>query len=69
MILANQEFVRRNVPHQDPIGLRIHIGPPAFLNIPPAASVTDSSDATIIGIIGDFRNNGLTSTTADHRAL
>jgi hypothetical protein len=33
------------------------------------ASITDSSDATTIGIIGDFRNNGLASTTADHRAL
>ena len=61
VILVSQEFVRRFFPHQNPIGLRIHIGPPEFLNIPPGASVTDSSDVTIIGIIGDFRNNGLAS--------
>jgi putative ABC transport system permease protein len=61
VILVSQEFVRRYFARQDPIGVRIHIGPPAILNIPPGADITDSSDATIIGIIGDFRNNGLAS--------
>jgi predicted permease len=61
VVLVSQEFVRRYLALQDPIGVRIHIGPPAFLNIPPRADITDSSDATIIGIIGDFRNNGLAS--------
>ena len=61
VVLVSQEFARRYSPHEDPIGTRIHIGPPAFLNIPPGAAISDSSDATIIGIIGDFRNNGLAS--------
>lgn len=61
VVLVSQEFVRRYSPHEDAIGTPIHIGPPAFLNIPPGAAISDSSNATIIGIIGDFRNNGLAS--------
>lgn len=61
VVLVSQEFVRRYFALQDPIGVRIHIGPPAHLNIPPGADITDSSDATIIGVIGDFRNDGLAS--------
>jgi putative ABC transport system permease protein len=61
VVLVSQEFVRRYFADEDPIGLRIHIGPPPFLNIPPGAEITDSADATIIGIIRDFRNNGLAS--------
>jgi predicted permease len=59
VVLISQELVRQYFAKQDPIGLRIHIGPPSFMNIPPGANITDSSDVTIIGIIGDFRNNGL----------
>src|SRR6185437_15105312 len=59
--LVSREFVRRYFAHQDPIGQRMHIGPPAFLNIPPGSDIDDSSDVTIVGIIGDFRNNGLAS--------
>lgn len=59
VILVSQEFVRQFFAHENPIGLHIHVGPPAFLNIPPGADITDSSDVTIVGIIGDFRNNGL----------
>jgi predicted permease len=57
--LISQALVRHYFAKQDPIGLRIHIGPPSFMNIPPGADITDSADVTIIGIIGDFRNNGL----------
>ena len=61
VVLITQEFVRRYFPKQDPLGLRIHIGPPPFMNIPPGADITDSADVTVAGIIGDFRNNGLAS--------
>jgi putative ABC transport system permease protein len=61
VVLVSQEFVRQYFAHQDPIGQRMHIGPPAFLNIPPGSDIDDSSDVTIVGIIGDFRNNGLAS--------
>ena len=57
--LISQALVRRYFPNQSPLGLRIHIGPPAFMNIPPGAMITDSADVTIVGIIADFRNNGL----------
>ena len=59
--LINQELIRLYFPKQDAIGQRIHIGPPQFLNIPPGADITDSADVTIVGVIGDFRNNGLAS--------
>ena len=61
VVLVSQEFVRQYFAHQDPIGQRMHVGPPAFLNIPPGSDIDDSSDVTIVGIIGDFRNNGLAS--------
>jgi putative ABC transport system permease protein len=57
--LISQALVQRYFPNQSPLGLRIHIGPPAFMNIPPGAMITDSADVTIVGVIGDFRNNGL----------
>ena len=57
--LISEELRNRYFPSEDPIGRRIHIGPPPFLNIPPGAQITDSSDVTIIGVIGDFRNSGL----------
>jgi len=57
--LISQELVRQYFAKQNPIGLQIHIGPPPFMNIPAGADITDSSDVTIIGIMGDFRNNGL----------
>ena len=59
--LISQELQRRYFPNQDPIGRRVHIGPPPFMNMPPGADITDSADVAIIGVIGDFRNAGLTS--------
>jgi predicted permease len=57
--LISEEFKRRYFPTQDPIGQQIHIGPPQFMHLPAGAGVTDSSEVTMVGIIGDFKNNGL----------
>jgi putative ABC transport system permease protein len=57
--LVSQELQRRYFPDQDPIGRQIHIGPPPFLQLPPGANNSDASDVTIIGIVGDFKNDGL----------
>jgi predicted permease len=57
--LISQEFQRRYFPTEDPIGRQVHIGPPTFLQIAPGGNVTDSSDVTIIGVVGDIRNAGL----------
>jgi putative ABC transport system permease protein len=57
--LISQEFVRRYFPTVDPIGQRIHIGPPQFLQMPRGENISDDADVTIIGVIGDFKNRGL----------
>jgi len=57
--LISQEFQRQFFLVQDPVGQQIHIGPPAFLQVTPGTNVSDASDATIVGVIGDFRNVGL----------
>jgi len=59
--LISQALERKYFSAEDPIGRRIHIGPPQFLQIPPGANITDAADVTIVGVIGDFRNNGLTA--------
>jgi putative ABC transport system permease protein len=58
--LINQEFSRRYFPLADPVGRQIHIGPPKFLNIAGGENTMDNADVTIVGVIGDFRNSGLT---------
>jgi putative ABC transport system permease protein len=57
--LISQEFQRQFFVAQDPVGQQIHIGPPAFLRITPGTNISDASDVTIVGVIGDFRNVGL----------
>ncbi len=57
--LISEEFKRRYFPTDDPIGRKIHIGPPPFLQIEPGASISDSADVSIVGIMGDFKNAGL----------
>jgi putative ABC transport system permease protein len=59
--LITQGLERKYFTAENPIGLRIHIGPPQFLHMPPGVDITDSANVTIIGVIGDFRNNGLAS--------
>jgi putative ABC transport system permease protein len=57
--LISREFVRSYFPTADPIGQRIHIGPPPFLQMPRGENISDDADVTIIGVIGDFKNRGL----------
>jgi putative ABC transport system permease protein len=57
--LISEEFKRRYFATEDPIGRKIHIGPPQLLQIAAEENVTDDVDVTIIGVIGDFKNAGL----------
>ena len=57
--LISEEFNRRFFAAEDPIGRKIHIGPPPSLQIAAEENVTDNVDVTIIGVIGDFKNAGL----------
>jgi predicted permease len=58
--VISQEFNRRYFPAEDPIGRKIHIGPPQFLRIPRAENTSDDTDVTIVGVVADFKNAGLT---------
>src|SRR5207248_3341345 len=64
--IVSAEFRRRYFPTDDPIGQRIHIGPPPFLQMPAGANTADESDVTIVGVAGDFRNAGLTARPEPH---
>jgi putative ABC transport system permease protein len=64
--LISEEFRRRYFPSRDPLGERVHIGPPPFLQIPPGTNTSDAADVTIIGVIGDFRNAGLVLPPEPH---
>jgi predicted permease len=58
--LINQEFVRRYFAHRDPVGVRIRLGPPAnILPAVPADSAMASGYVTVVGVMGNARNNGL----------
>ncbi len=57
--LISQEFNRRYFPAEDPIGRKIHIGPPPSLHIPGGENTSDDTDVTIVGVVGDFKNAGL----------
>jgi hypothetical protein len=57
--LISEEFKRRYFATEDPIGRKIHIGPPPLPQIAPEENITDDVDVTIIGVIGDFKNAGL----------
>jgi predicted permease len=57
--LIGQEFNRRYFPAEDPIGRKIHIGPPPSLHIPGGENTSDDTDVTIVGVVGDFKNAGL----------
>jgi putative ABC transport system permease protein len=64
--LVSREFERRYFQGGDPIGQRVHIGPPAFLRIPPGGNISDDRDVTVVGVIGDFRNAGLALPPEPH---
>jgi putative ABC transport system permease protein len=57
--LISQEFQRRYFATEDPVGRKIHIGPPQLPGITVEENITDNVDVTIIGVIGDFKNAGL----------
>jgi putative ABC transport system permease protein len=57
--LISEEFKRRYFAKEDPIGRKIHIGPPRSLPVAAEENVTDDVDVEIIGVIGDFKNAGL----------
>jgi predicted permease len=57
--LISQEFKRRYFATDDPIGRKIHIGPPQLPGIAVEENITDDVDVTIIGVVGDFKNAGL----------
>ncbi len=57
--LISEEFKRRYFAAEDPIGRKIHIGPPPLPGITVEENITDDVDVTIIGVIGDFKNAGL----------
>jgi putative ABC transport system permease protein len=64
--IVSAGFVRRFFPGQDPIGQRVHVGPPPFLQLPPGTGTTDNADVTIVGVAGDFRNAGLALRPEPH---
>jgi putative ABC transport system permease protein len=58
--IVNEEFVRRYFPDRDPIGRRIHPGPPPGVPpIPLEDFGASSRDITIIGVVRDFMNRGM----------
>jgi putative ABC transport system permease protein len=57
--LISEEFKRRYSATEDPIGRKIHIGPPQLPGIAVEENITDDADVTIVGVIGDFKNAGL----------
>jgi putative ABC transport system permease protein len=57
--LISEEFKRRYFSDEDPVGRKIHIGPPQLPGITVEENITDDVDVSIIGVIGDFKNAGL----------
>jgi cell division protein FtsX len=57
--LISEEFKRRYFATEDPVGRKIHVGPPQLPGIAVEENITDDVDVTIIGVIGDFKNAGL----------
>ena len=58
--IVNQAFVERYFADQDPIGRRIHPGPPPGVAAIPLQDFGSSSrDITIIGVVRNFMNSGM----------
>jgi putative ABC transport system permease protein len=57
--LISDEFKRQYFATEDPIGRKVHIGPPQLPGIAVEENITDDVDVTIIGVIGNFKNAGL----------
>jgi putative ABC transport system permease protein len=58
--IVNQNFVRRFLPDVDPLGRRINLGSPPNLAIKDRWLGGDDVPATIVGIMADSKNDGLT---------
>lgn len=58
--IVNQAFVERYFADQDPIGRRIHPGPPPGVTAIPLQDFGSSSrDITIVGVVRNFMNRGM----------
>jgi predicted permease len=57
VVMVNDEFARRYLPNENPVGQRIHIGSPTGFAL--RSETADSSDVLIVGVFGGFRNAGL----------
>lgn len=48
--VVNEEFVRKHFPHRDPLGARIHLLPPKYLN-----AEGDQARVEVVGVIPDMK--------------
>ena len=55
--LITQAAVKRFFPGEDPIGRTVHLGKPG--DVPTQGSARLAADLTIVGVVGDMRNEGL----------
>jgi putative ABC transport system permease protein len=55
--LITQAAAKRFFPGEDPIGRTVHLGMPG--DVPPPGSARLSADVTVVGVVGDMRNEGL----------
>jgi predicted permease len=62
--LVSQEFVRRYFPNENPLGRRIHMGPPRGMLDASSAGATSSTVVTVVGVIADFPNDGMGAPAA-----
>ena len=63
--IVNEEFVRRYFSNRNPVGLQIHPGPPPGIpGIPLQDFGGSRRDITIVGVIRNFMNNGMTLPVA-----
>lgn len=57
--LINQELVARYFGHRDPIGARLHVGQPEGRTVSAPPNPIAAGYARVVGMVGNFRNNGL----------
>ena len=55
--LINREFAHRYFANENPLGQRIHIGPPP--GVAPSVGPAASGVVTVVGVFADFPNNGM----------
>jgi putative ABC transport system permease protein len=62
--LINREFARRYFPHENPLGRRIHMGPPQGLLDASSAGAASSTVVTVVGVFANFPNDGMGAPAA-----